>query len=426
MTYDDDNLALARSNVSVDQINAVFYNKFPYPLQAHKFDYLQDPYFETCLLNQDVGSWNFRVIPKHPKIWVAGCGTNQALITALKFPEATILGTDLSTSSLEICAETAKALGIVNLELKQESINQSTYKEKFDYIVSTGVIHHNAFPEDTLRKLAAAMKPCGILELMVYNRFHWLVPSAFQKAIRILQGDSSLTGFEEALFVAKEIINELEYETSIGIVSEFGNCSDSMLADELIQPVLHSYTIESLADLVGCCNLELILPCLNKFDKIEKKYSWNISFKNPVLREMYNSLPDLRRWQVTNLLLREKSPQLWFYLQRKDSERPRMSEREICEQFLDTRFVRTGTIQKSYLRKEDGKYTLLTTALRFPTILPDEDIRCIADAVDGKRTMREIFQARAVDTSFYSVNHVRIRLATTAFPYVRSSEFDNS
>src|SRR5215467_15104687 len=167
MTYDDDNLILTRSNVSVDQINAVFYNKFPYPWQAHKFDYLQDPYFETRLLNQDVGSWNFRVVPKCPRIWVAGCGTNQALITALKFPKAAILGTDLSTSSLEHCTETARALGICNLVLKQESINQSAYKERFDYIISTGVIHHNAFPEDTLRKLAAAMKPYGILELMV-------------------------------------------------------------------------------------------------------------------------------------------------------------------------------------------------------------------------------------------------------------------
>src|SRR6185369_17884418 len=89
-------------------------------------------------------------------------------------------------------------------------------------------------------------------------------------------------------------------------VGNYRDFSDAMLADELLQPVLHSYTVESLADLVASCGLEIILPCLNQLDKAEQKYSWNIEFQNPRLKEVYESLSDVNRWQVTNLLLRER------------------------------------------------------------------------------------------------------------------------
>ena len=50
-------------------------------------------------------------------MWVAGCGTNQAVITALMFPGARVLGTDLSEASLEGARRNADQLGVANLEL---------------------------------------------------------------------------------------------------------------------------------------------------------------------------------------------------------------------------------------------------------------------------------------------------------------------
>ena len=74
--------------------------------------------------------------------------------------------------SLVVCQSTASQIGIRNLALENKSINDVNYKEEFDYIICTGVIHHNADPIGTLNKLAAALKPDGILELMVYNYCH--------------------------------------------------------------------------------------------------------------------------------------------------------------------------------------------------------------------------------------------------------------
>src|SRR6476619_4167769 len=168
----DDNLSLTATPEEVDRINSSFYSKFPYPWRPRALDCPADPDFSRVMLNQNLGDWTHQVVPPNPHIWIAGCGTNQAAITALNFPIAAVRGSDVSPGSLELCAATAKDLGCTNLELRQESINQADYTECFDYVICTGVIHHNADPEATLRKLARALKPKGVLELMVYNRYH--------------------------------------------------------------------------------------------------------------------------------------------------------------------------------------------------------------------------------------------------------------
>jgi SAM-dependent methyltransferase len=417
---DDCNLGLAKSTFCVDQLNAEFYGKFPYPRLTMKLDYLEDPTFEATILNQELGDWEHQRLPDNLRIWVAGCGTNQAVLTALRFPNATVLGSDLSHESLESATKTARALGISNLELVQESINQITYHEKFDYVISTGVIHHNADPQETLTKIATALKLQGILELMVYNRFHWTIPAAFQQAIRALGGNSALPNFEWELLVAKKIIGELPQETSIGIISKYRNFSDEMLADELIQPVLHHYTVESLAELAHSSGLELLLPCLNQFDKVEEKFSWNLEFKDGALSELYDALPDIRRWQVTNLLLRERSPQLWFYLQRKDSGYKRKTERDVCEEFLRTKFLRAGTIQRSHIRNQDGTYRLLPQSIRYPALAPNESVRKIIEMADGRSTMQEILKKLGIQTTFRIVNRTRLMLTTPQFPYLKA------
>ena len=91
---------------SVDGLNAEFYAKFPYPWPPMKIVKLSDAGFEAAILNQDLGDWSHATVSKSPDIWVAGCGTNQAVLTSLRFPNGTVRGSDLSTSSLEICRDT--------------------------------------------------------------------------------------------------------------------------------------------------------------------------------------------------------------------------------------------------------------------------------------------------------------------------------
>jgi hypothetical protein len=86
--------------------------------------------------------------------------------------------------------------------------------------------------------------------------------------------------------------------------------SDVELADLLLQPVEHSYTVESLGYLLNNAGLEYWLPCLNQFDKTLDRLTWNIDFEDEVVARHYNELPDIERWQITNLFSIDNSPML--------------------------------------------------------------------------------------------------------------------
>jgi hypothetical protein len=104
--------------------------------------------------------------------------------------------------------------------------------------------------------------------------------------------------------------------------------------------------------------------------------------------------------------LYERSPQLWFYFQRRDSTRPRRSEEAICAEFMQQKFVRTGTLQRSYLRNEDGSYRLSTKPLAYPVSAPRGDALAIYEAV-GERSMAEIITDLGQPTTFEHVNKMR-------------------
>jgi SAM-dependent methyltransferase len=420
---DDENLVLAESADSVDEVLSKFYGRYPWPWQAMKFDYLSDPDLETVLLNQDLGDWEHKRIPERPKVWVAGCGTNQALMTALRFPKGTVIGTDVSEKSLELCRNAARDAGVTNLELRLESINKAGYEAEFDYVICTGVIHHNAHPEVSLERLARALKPDGILELMVYNRFHRTLTSAFQKTIRILTRTSGgQPDFESGLALAKKLLANFPVENHMSEwLAELTDRPEADLADLLIQPVEHSYTVASLSAMAEGCGLEMLQPCITLYVKLRLlNTTWNMEFADAELQSRYDALPDLDRWQVSNLLLHEKTPLLWFFLQRRDGAHPRKTEREIDEEFMDGVFEKVGAQQGSFIKGGDGIFKPSKRAVAFPLSPPEESVRTIFKEVDGQTSMREIFRKLKIEPTVQNINKARRALTTVASPYLRA------
>lgn len=424
MRSDEGNLLLVDTLESVDDINSRFYGRFPYPWRPMAFDKVTDPYFETLMLNQSIGSWDHSIIPPQPRILVAGCGTNQAVFTALRFPQAEVKGIDLSISSLEACADTARQLGVSNLEVRRQSINEIAYQNEFDYIICTGVIHHNADPSAPLKRLVTALKPAGILELMVYNRYHRMETTAFQKAVRLLGQAVREINYERELQVAKKIINGIKCDNRMTrFLATRKDLPEPALADSLLQPVEYSFTVESLEALTTSCGLELVAPCINQFDKAQGTFSWNLEFDDPELQDLYDSLPDTQRWQISNLLMHEKSPMLWFYLQRSDAGRGRKSEQRLCEEFLNQRFIKSRTEKMTYVRGDDGRYEALARLRTYPITHPDPECRKVLEAIEVQASslMKDVLERLGVRESFQAVNRLRLLLSTNGFPYLVSS-----
>lgn len=421
MRSDDQNLILAENPDVVDRANEEFYAKFPYPWPPMSFPRLEDPDFEVVMLNQGFGDFNHGRVPATADIWVAGCGTNQAVYTALRFPKATVIASDLSPASLDIAARNAATLGITNLTLRQENLNTATYRDAFDYVISTGVIHHNAEPNRALSNIARGLRPRGVLELMVYNRFHRTFTTAFQKAVRtITKHGGRVSTYDEELEVAKAIA-ATEPIASSENMAPFRSSHSSKIADALIQPVEHSYTVESLSALVAECGLELTLPCYDQFSEA-RGATWNIQFSTTELQERFDLLPDTTRWQIVNLLLLERSPMLWFFVgHRGANNNDGRYEVSVNERFLDCKCVRAATKLRSYVRgSRDLNYKLSPVAVPYPSRPRNDLARYVVDRADGNLTMREILRAADVDTKCYkTVADLRMQTTTSRCPYLR-------
>ena len=409
------------SSVTVDAINRAFYGRFQFPQPPVAFDAPVDPSFETTMLNQSLGDWDHTSVAQAARFWVAGCGTNQAVFTGLRFPNATIVASDLSAESLASAGRSADALSVRNVEFRNESVNSARYQEEFDFIICTGVIHHNADPRASLSKLARALRPAGFIELMVYNRYHRVSRAAFQKAVHLLCVGAD---FENELRVAKAIARSLRTASSMDQLLERQLCaSEAEFADALLQPVEHSYTVESLQELLAECGLELLVPCINQYDKAAGHFHWNLEFADGEVAARYLALPDLERWKITNHLLLEQGPFLWFYVGRRDSGHGRRSEGTLCQEFLERCFVRSATRKRLYLRATTGLYQASPKLVDYPGTHPNEVCRRVIESTarGPRRPMATVFDELGLSHDFMTTNKLRLCLTTSLFPFLTAA-----
>lgn len=421
-TSDYFNIAEAISPEHADRVNADFYGRFPYPWPAEIFTIFEDPDFWRTMTNQELGIFDgLEPIPQGARIWVAGCGTNQAVQTALHFPGCEIYATDVSEPSLRSAEQAARSLGLRNVTFDVRSINDGT-SLSFDYIVCTGVIHHNADPEGTLRILAHALTPSGVLELMVYNRYHRQETTALQKAIRLLSGGMGVRDASFQLEIAAKLMDGLAGDSAVlRHLRSLRHEHTSQLADSAVQPIEWTFTVESLASLLSSADAVLWLPTQNTFD-IAEGHSWQLQFTDPALRSGYLRLPDLDRWQLANLLLADQSPMLWFYARPAAVSRPEHLSDQVDRGFAEAFLVRSQTTMSTYARdRRTGGYAVRARDVRHPAGLPPGQAGELYQSLSEPGRVREVMGQMGGALDPESLTRMREQLTTPYFPFLRKA-----
>ncbi len=135
-------------------------------------------------------------------ILIAGCGTNQAVYHAMRFPNSHHYAIDVSDASLNHVKDMIKKYDIKNLEIEKKDIVELQHKNEFDYVISTGVIHHTKDPQESLSRLVETTKDDGALNIMVYAIYLRVGIYYFQDAFRYL----GLKPTKEGIGTAKTLI----------------------------------------------------------------------------------------------------------------------------------------------------------------------------------------------------------------------------
>jgi SAM-dependent methyltransferase len=129
-------------------------------------------------------------LPVAANLLVAGCGTGrEAALWALRLPDACITAIDLSAASLAYARERCRALGIDRIHFRQLDLHKvGELGRTFDFISSSGVLHHLPDPEGGWEALTAVLKPGGAMRIMLYSKIARLKVRAAQRHLADLAG----------------------------------------------------------------------------------------------------------------------------------------------------------------------------------------------------------------------------------------------
>ena len=104
-------------------------------------------------------------------VLIAGCGTGRfAIEFARQARQARFLAVDLSLASLSYAKRMAQRFDVANLEFAQADILKlGSTGLTFDFIESSGVLHHLADPWQGWRVLLAMLRPGGTMQVGLYS-----------------------------------------------------------------------------------------------------------------------------------------------------------------------------------------------------------------------------------------------------------------
>lgn len=179
-----------------------------------------------------------------PEVLIAGCGTGQhAIQRALQFAQSNVLAIDLSLSSLSYAIRKTRELGLKNLAYAQADILALLADKMFDVVDSSGVLHHLKNPLDGWRKLAALVKPGGLMHVGLYSALARKDINAVRSALKAQGRDYSASNIRH---LRADIAGRAASDPMHGVTRFSDFFSMSECRDLLFHVQEHQFTIPQI------------------------------------------------------------------------------------------------------------------------------------------------------------------------------------
>ncbi|CBN57634.1 MULTISPECIES: class I SAM-dependent methyltransferase [Kamptonema] len=197
------------------------------------------------------------------RILDAGCGSGVSTEYLVHLnPEASVVGIDLSSGTLEVAKERCRRSGAERVAFHHLSLYDAGQLEgEFDLINCVGVLHHLPDPIRGIQALAPKLRNGGLMHIFVYSELGRWEIQLMQKAIALLQGDRR-GDYRDGVKVGRQLFASLpennrlvKYEKQRWAME---NQRDECFADMYVHPQEIDYNIETLFELIDASGLEFL------------------------------------------------------------------------------------------------------------------------------------------------------------------------
>lgn len=228
---------------------AQFYERHPYPPPISDLDGYRTAWTAEHRREATLRLWPDGSAAEARTILVAGCGTSQAAKHAVRYPDAHVVGIDVSQRSIDETRRLIERHDLTNVEVHRLPIEQvGDLGASFDQVVCTGVLHHLADPDVGLSALADVLGPGGALEAMVYAPYGRTGVYMLQEYCRLAGVTPTAEDLDELVEVLREIPLSHPLSHLLRDTPDFGD--RGALADALLNPRDRAYSVLDLMSLI--------------------------------------------------------------------------------------------------------------------------------------------------------------------------------
>jgi SAM-dependent methyltransferase len=248
----------------------------------------------------------------------AGCGTGQRVLgMAKRYPRASFLGVDLSPASLDVARRLAERHALPNVAFAAADLLEMELGERFDVIVSTGVIHHLPDPAAGVRTLCGHLADGGVMSLWCYHPFGEFGRLAGRELLFTLWG-ADRTDLAAGERIMRQLRLSLPPEQYGPAAAPLDDDRLAMDADAFMHPIVHPLRFGEAMALFAGCGVDWVavngvnapgtsrLLDLAQVETDARPFClWDEDlFDEPELRERYRALSAADRLRAIELLVK--------------------------------------------------------------------------------------------------------------------------
>lgn len=298
------------SKVKTENVRAM-YSKYPYPSPTVGMSLSYDMANLFYLLCEDDDL-------SGKKILDAGCGTGQRVLGfAERYPKARFRGIDMTQASLDVAGQLAQKHGIQNITFQQQNILTLDLEERFDFIVSTGVVHHLEDPLQGLENLCRHLTSDGVICIWHYHpfgEFDRLVGRELLLTLWDAQRSDLLKG-QQMMELLRLRLPPEQYGTT-ATQKERDRSQLSIDADAFMHPIVNAYRFDESMAMFKTCGVDWVavngintlgtmkLIDLMQVEELGQELClWDTAlFEDQSLIEQYRALTKIDQLKVIELL----------------------------------------------------------------------------------------------------------------------------